>query len=104
MHADCLRLQKERARPSGFFMKPYTRIEEAAEQSVPLFMSGLMSRDWQKALKALRDTAVRYHACNELQWHEKAKSDAFQFVPDDIIVIVSAALHAIEIQGNGLSA
>lgn len=76
----------------------YVKIEEVADKFIPKFMSGLMSRDWQKALSALRDAAAQYHEINHLEAHPTAQ--AAENVPDDIKAIVSAALWAYKVQGG----
>jgi len=75
----------------------YHRLEEVADKYIPKFMSGLMSKDWQKALSAVRSAAVEYHETNHLEWHPTAQSA--ESVPDDVRVIVSAALWAYQVQG-----
>lgn len=80
--------------------KLYVKIEEVADKYIPKFMSGLMSRDWPKALSAVRDAAAEYHQINLLEPHPTAQ--AAQDVPDDIKAIVSAALWAYKVQGAGV--
>ena len=77
----------------------YVKIEEVADKYVPKFMSGLMNKDWQKALSAVRSAAVEYHEINHLEAHPTAQ--AAEGVPDDVKVIVSAALWAYKAQGGG---
>lgn len=68
-------------------------IQEAAEPHIPKFMSGLMSRDYEKALSAMRAAATDYHAANGLETH-KAAHDLK--LPQQALIIVSAAMYACE--------
>jgi len=82
--------------PVGVALMSYTPIEAVADKYTARFMSGLMSKDWQKALNALLITAKEFHEVNALPPHQEAESVR---CPDDLRILVSAALHAQDKQG-----
>lgn len=78
------------------------KIQEVADKYIPRFMSGLMSRDWDKVKSALVITAEEYHEYNNLQLHPEVGQIKF-IQSEDAAAIVSAILWALERESDVLA-
>lgn len=75
-------------------------LQEVADKYIPRFMSGLMSRDWEKVKSAILVTATEYHEINARQLHANI-ADIKMIKSPETKLAVSAVLWAIDTENNG---
>ena len=73
----------------------YIPIGQTAETFLPKIMSGIMGRNWQKALDGSAELAAAYHVVNHLEIHSALEGISKEFrLPESALCILSAALWA----------
>jgi hypothetical protein len=80
----------------------YQPIVGFVDTYTPRIMSGVMQKDWQKALSGLKLIASEYIIANHLDMHPDIEKIGLK-IPDEFREIVSAALWVVsqEIAENG---
>jgi len=72
----------------------YQPIVGFVDTYTPRIMSGVMQKDWQKALSGLKLIASEYIAANHLDTHPDIEKIGLK-IPDEFREIVSAALWVV---------
>jgi len=70
-------------------------LEQLSEKHIPRIMSGIMTRDWQKAIGGLEALAAEFHEINGLPRHSEASALKLN-VGENVRDMISAALYAWE--------
>lgn len=70
-------------------------LETLSEKHIPRIMSGIMTRDWQKAVGGLEALATEFHETNGLPVHPEALALRLN-IGENVRFMISAALYAWE--------
>lgn len=70
-------------------------LEQLSEKHIPRIMSGIMTRDWKKAVGGLEALAAEFHEVNQLPRHAEAAALKLN-VGENVRDMISAALYAWE--------